>query len=412
MLEGRASRAQTAPTPSTRPATTARSRVDRFTRAIEGFAARLSDRAVEQLRQNPHVAYIEADQRVSIDATQSPATWGLDRIDQRNLPLNNAYTYTPTGQGVTAYIIDTGILSTHNEFGGRVGVRLHRHQRRPRHHRLQRPRHPRRRHGRRHDVRRRQAGHPRGPSGCSTAPATAPPPASSPASTGSPATTPPVPAVANMSLGGGVSTRARHRGQQLDRRRRHLRRRGRQREHQRLQRLALAGRRGADRRLDHQHRRPLELLQLRLLPRPVRAGLEHHVGLVHRRHRDQHHLRHLDGHAARRRRRRALPAGQPERLPGHGRQRHHQHRHDRRRDRSPDRLARTGCSTRRSPAAAPRRRPAATCSPTRASSPARPRGARTSGVITNDPAPRRAPARGRRGSTATARRPPTRCRRT
>ncbi len=52
--------------------------------------------------------------------TQTGATWGLDRIDQRNLPLNNTYTYTSTGTGVTAYIIDTGIRITHNEFGGRA----------------------------------------------------------------------------------------------------------------------------------------------------------------------------------------------------------------------------------------------------------------------------------------------------
>ena len=96
--------------------------VDRYSTAVEGFSARLSDSAVAALREDSDVAYIEADQRVAIDATQSPATWGLDRIDQRNLPLNNAYTYTPTGAGVTAYIIDTGVLSTHNEFSGRVAA--------------------------------------------------------------------------------------------------------------------------------------------------------------------------------------------------------------------------------------------------------------------------------------------------
>ena len=90
--------------------------------AIKGFSATLSDRAVEALRHNPHVAYLEVDRQVSIDATQSPATWGLDRIDQRNLPLSNSYTYDFTGAGVTAYIIDTGIRSTHTQFGGRVGA--------------------------------------------------------------------------------------------------------------------------------------------------------------------------------------------------------------------------------------------------------------------------------------------------
>jgi subtilisin family serine protease len=91
-----------------------------YTSALEGFAATLPARAVERLRENANVSFIEADTRVSTDTTQSPATWGLDRIDQRNLPLNNAYTYTPTGAGVNAYIIDTGIRRTHTQFGGRA----------------------------------------------------------------------------------------------------------------------------------------------------------------------------------------------------------------------------------------------------------------------------------------------------
>jgi subtilisin family serine protease len=88
--------------------------------ALRGFAATLPAKAVDRLRANPDVAYIEADTEVSADTTQSPATWGLDRIDQRALPLNNAYTYTPTGSGVRAYIIDTGIRRTHSQFGGRA----------------------------------------------------------------------------------------------------------------------------------------------------------------------------------------------------------------------------------------------------------------------------------------------------
>ena len=88
--------------------------------ALVGFAASLPEPALKGLVHNPNVEYIEADQVVSLDATQSPATWGIDRIDQRLLPLSNSYTYNFTGTGVTAYIIDTGIRFSHNEFGGRA----------------------------------------------------------------------------------------------------------------------------------------------------------------------------------------------------------------------------------------------------------------------------------------------------
>jgi subtilisin family serine protease len=94
----------------------------RYSAALNGFSATLPPAAVEALRRNPHVWFVEADQVVSIDASQSPATWGLDRIDQRALPLNNTYTYNTTGAGVTAYIIDTGIRTSHNEFGGRASI--------------------------------------------------------------------------------------------------------------------------------------------------------------------------------------------------------------------------------------------------------------------------------------------------
>ena len=77
-----------------------------------------ADRA-EALAGNPRVAYVEPDQ--VFHATQTPATWGLDRIDQRDLPLNNTYNYNQTGAGVHAYVIDTGIRSTHQEFTGRMG---------------------------------------------------------------------------------------------------------------------------------------------------------------------------------------------------------------------------------------------------------------------------------------------------
>lgn len=89
--------------------------------ALSGFAAQLPDAAVAELQANPNVAYLEPNRVVTLDATQSPATWGLDRIDQRSLPLNNSYTYNATGQGVHVYVIDTGVLAAHSEFSGRMG---------------------------------------------------------------------------------------------------------------------------------------------------------------------------------------------------------------------------------------------------------------------------------------------------
>lgn len=91
-----------------------------YTRAIKGFAATIPPQAVKAIASNPWVESIEQDATVSIQATQSNATWGLDRIDQRGLPLDSSYTYVPTGAGVYAYIVDTGIRASHSDFGGRV----------------------------------------------------------------------------------------------------------------------------------------------------------------------------------------------------------------------------------------------------------------------------------------------------
>ncbi|MDN8449587.1 S8 family peptidase [Acinetobacter baumannii] len=92
---------------------------------LKGFAIYLPDTAgtafIEAMKKNPHVLSVESDIIVNIDATtQSNPDWGLDRIDQKALPLNSAYSYLQTGSGTTAYIVDTGILFSHQEFSGRV----------------------------------------------------------------------------------------------------------------------------------------------------------------------------------------------------------------------------------------------------------------------------------------------------
>jgi subtilisin family serine protease len=92
----------------------------RWSHAVRGFAAQMSAAQAQALAQDPRVAWVEEDAEIHLDTTQTGATWGLDRIDQRNLPLDGNYTYNVDGTGVNAYIIDTGIRTTHTQFGGRA----------------------------------------------------------------------------------------------------------------------------------------------------------------------------------------------------------------------------------------------------------------------------------------------------
>ncbi|BEL10388.1 hypothetical protein Q0Z83_085790 [Actinoplanes sichuanensis] len=94
--------------------------VDRvFGNAVEGYTAKLTAAQAARLAGDPSVASVEADQVVRIADTQTSAPWGLDRIDQRALPLNSTYDYTASS-GVTVYVVDTGIRTTHSQFGGRA----------------------------------------------------------------------------------------------------------------------------------------------------------------------------------------------------------------------------------------------------------------------------------------------------
>ena len=91
-----------------------------YHKAIKGFSVRMTEERAAKLADDPRVAFVEEDGIVSLGATQTGATWGLDRIDQRDLPLDGNYTFNATGAGVKAYIIDTGIRATHTQIAGRV----------------------------------------------------------------------------------------------------------------------------------------------------------------------------------------------------------------------------------------------------------------------------------------------------
>ncbi|MCZ2824787.1 MULTISPECIES: S8 family peptidase [unclassified Modestobacter] len=91
-----------------------------YTAALEGFAVTLRPEVAARLATLPGVAAVERDAPVQLQATQSNATWGLDRTDQRDLPLSGSYSWDATGAGVTAYVIDTGIRLGHRDLGGRA----------------------------------------------------------------------------------------------------------------------------------------------------------------------------------------------------------------------------------------------------------------------------------------------------
>jgi subtilisin family serine protease len=93
----------------------------RYRAALNGFAARMGEAAARRLAADPAVEYVAQDREVLLHADQpNPPSWGLDRVDQRDLPLNRNYSYGTTAGNVHAYVIDTGIRTTHADFGGRA----------------------------------------------------------------------------------------------------------------------------------------------------------------------------------------------------------------------------------------------------------------------------------------------------
>jgi len=107
--------------------------VAEYSRVLNGFAATLSASALAAVRAHPSVAYVQRDSIIRGDGAPAagasaatsvvqpnPPSWGMDRVDQRNRPLDASYSYDSTGAGVTAYIVDSGIRASHVDFGGRA----------------------------------------------------------------------------------------------------------------------------------------------------------------------------------------------------------------------------------------------------------------------------------------------------
>jgi subtilisin family serine protease len=93
-----------------------------YDKVLNGGVVRMTQARAEALARHPSVEYVEQDAEVQASATQTNATWGLDRIDQRGGVLDRLYNFTATGAGVTAFVLDTGIQTSHPDFAGRASI--------------------------------------------------------------------------------------------------------------------------------------------------------------------------------------------------------------------------------------------------------------------------------------------------
>jgi subtilisin family serine protease len=93
----------------------------RYSAALAGFSASMNEQAAKKLAADPAVDFVAQNQKFKASIDQpNPPSWGLDRLSQRDLPLNNHFGYATTASNVHAYVIDTGIRTTHTDFGGRA----------------------------------------------------------------------------------------------------------------------------------------------------------------------------------------------------------------------------------------------------------------------------------------------------
>jgi aqualysin 1 len=259
-----------------------------YSYAIKGFSATLPEAAYNAILKNPNVDYVEQDATVYAweTTTQTGATWGIDRIDQTDLPLNQSYTYDQNGAGVLAYIIDTGIRASHVEFTGRIASGFTAIL-----------------DGRGTADCNGHGTHVAGTVGgtlygvakgvtlvpvrvldCRGSGSWSGVIAGVDWVTGQKKNDPNTPMVANMSLGGGASSAVDDAVTKSIDRRCGLRGRGRQQQRQRLQLFPGAGGQRAHGRLDHQQRCALLLLELRHLRRSLRPRKLDHLGLAYQQH--------------------------------------------------------------------------------------------------------------------------------